>query len=322
MSRIPLLALSVALLLVFQLRVGLAANEYEDASKLFRQGNHSGALAKIETVIAGNPRDARARFLKGLILTEQNKSADAIKIFSALTEDFPELPEPYNNLAVLYASQGQFEKSRKSLEMAIRTHPSYAIAHENLGDVYAKMASEAYDKALQLDSSNAAAQTKLALIKDLFSSEGAPGKASPPVKVPVAAAAPEIMDKPAPAPASPAPQSPRADKDAVLAAVTGWAKAWSEKNSDAYLAYYAPAFRVPGGEARAKWEAARRERIGKPASIEVTVGSPAVSFESSERAVVKFLQSYKSDKLSTSGRKILTLVKSNERWQIIEEKMN
>ena len=322
MSRIPLLALSVALLLALQLRAGLAANEYEDASKLFRQGNHSGALAKIETVIAGNPRDARARFLKGLILTEQDKSADAIKIFSALTEDFPELPEPYNNLAVLYASQGQFEKSRKSLEMAIRTHPSYAIAHENLGDVYAKMASEAYDKALLLDSSNAAAQTKLALIKDLFSSEGAPGKASPPAKVPVAAAAPEIMDKPTPAPALPAPQSPRADTDAVLAAVTGWAKAWSEKNSDAYLAYYAPAFRVPGGEARAKWEAARRERIGKPASIEVTVGAPAVSFESSERAVVKFLQSYKSDKLSTSGRKILTLVKSNERWQIIEEKMN
>ncbi len=316
------MALSVALLLALQLRVGLAANEYEDASKLFRQGNHSGALAKIETVIAGNPRDARARFLKGLILTEQNRSADAIKIFSALTEDFPELPEPYNNLAVLYASQGQFEKSRKSLEMAIRTHPSYAIAHENLGDVYAKMASEAYDKALQLDGSNAAAQTKLALIKDLFSSESAPGKASPPAKVPVAATAPEIMDKPAPAAASPAPQFPRADTDAVLAAVTGWAKAWSEKNSDAYLAYYAPAFRVPGGEARAKWEAARRERIGKPASIEVTVGAPAVSFESSERAVVKFLQGYKSDKLSTSGRKILTLVKSNERWQIIEEKMN
>src|SRR6266478_4423624 len=94
--------------------------------------------------IADNPRDARARFLKGLILTEQNKPNDAIKVFTALTDDYPELPEPYNNLAVLYASQGQYDKARKSLEMAIRTHPSYAIAHENLGDVYAKMASEAY----------------------------------------------------------------------------------------------------------------------------------------------------------------------------------
>ena len=108
-------------------------------------------------------------FLKGLILTEQNKPNDAIKVFTDLSQDYPELPEPYNNLAVLYASQGQYDKARNSLEMAIRTHPSYATAHENLGDIYAKMASQAYDKALQLDRSNAAAQTKLNMIKDLFS---------------------------------------------------------------------------------------------------------------------------------------------------------
>ena len=79
--------------------------------------------------------------MKGLILTEQGKPADAIKIFTGLTEDYPELPEPYNNLAVLYASQGQYDKARTALEMSIRTHPSYATAHENLGDIYAKMAS-------------------------------------------------------------------------------------------------------------------------------------------------------------------------------------
>ncbi|PJC02445.1 MAG: DUF4440 domain-containing protein, partial [Gallionellales bacterium CG_4_9_14_0_8_um_filter_59_50] len=78
------------------------------------------------------------------------------------------LPEPYNNLAVLYAGQGQYEKAKVALEMAIRTHPSYATAHENLGDIYAKMASQAYDRALQLDKSNADTRTKLALIQDLF----------------------------------------------------------------------------------------------------------------------------------------------------------
>src|SRR5204862_2623498 len=113
--------------------------------------------------------DAQARFLKGLIYTQQGKTAEAIKIFTSLTEDYPDLPEPYNNLAVLYAGQGQYEKARQALEMAIRTHPSYATAHENLGDIYAKMASQAYDKALQLDRSNQAAQGKLNLIKDLFS---------------------------------------------------------------------------------------------------------------------------------------------------------
>src|SRR5712672_2977354 len=179
MNRISLLALGAAFLLASQMRPGMAANGYDDASKLFKQGNYAGALEKIDTVITANPRDARARFLKGLILTEQNKSADAINVFTSLTEDYPELPEPYNNLAVLYASQGQYDKARNALEMAIRTHPSYAIAHENLGDVYAKMASEAYDKALQLDRGNAAAQTKLAMIKDLFSGSVVPGKGAP-----------------------------------------------------------------------------------------------------------------------------------------------
>ena len=324
MSRIPLLALGAVLLLVSQVQAGFAANSYEDASKLFKQGNYAGALEKIETVIAANPKDARARFLKGLILTEQNKPADAIKVFTSLTEDYPELPEPYNNLAVLYASQGQYDKARKSLEMAIRTHPSYAIAHENLGDVYAKMASEAYDKALQLDRGNAAAQTKLAMIKDLFSGSVVPGKGSPETTEPTVASAttPAGNEKPATATAKPAAQSAKADADAVLAAVNGWAKAWSSRSADAYLAYYAPSFQVPGGEARANWEATRRDRIVKPKLIEVTIGAPKVSFDANGRAVVKFRQGYKSDTLNTSGAKILTLVKNNDRWQIVQERMN
>ncbi len=322
MSRIPLLALGAALLLVSQMQAGFAANSYEDASKLFKQGSYAEALAKIETVITANPRDARARFLQGLILTEQNKPADAIKVFSALTEDYPELPEPYNNLAVLYASQGQYDKARKSLEMAIRTHPSYAIAHENLGDVYAKMASEAYDKALQLDRSNAAAQTKLAMIKDLFTGSVVPGKGSPETTDVAAATLPAATEKPATTAAKPTPSAMKADTDAVLAAVNGWAKAWSNKDANAYLAYYAPNFQVPGGEARANWEATRRDRIVRPKLIEVSVGSPKVSFDANGRAVVKFRQGYKSDALNTSGAKTLTLVKNSDRWQIVQERMN
>ena len=140
----------------------------QDASQLFRQGRHAHALTRIDAYLAANPKDAQGRFLKGLILTELNRYQEAIKVFSDLTADYPQLPEPYNNLAVLYAAQGHYERAKQSLEQAIRTHPSYATAHENLGDIYAKMASLAYDKALQLDESNISAQTKLALIRDLF----------------------------------------------------------------------------------------------------------------------------------------------------------
>ena len=324
MSRLQSATLGAALLALALQCAPAAADNYDDASRLFKQGNHAAALEKIEGAIAANPRDARARFLKGLILTEQNKPDDAIKVFTALTDDYPELPEPYNNLAVLYAQQGQYDKARKSLEMAIHTHPSYAIAHENLGDVYAKMASEAYDKALQLDRGNAAAQTKLAMIKDLFSSSVVPGKGKSPVVATESAVAPaaisDAKDKkqPSPKPAVPG----KAETEAVLAAVYGWAKAWSAKDADAYLAHYAPGFQVPGGEPRAAWEAVRRDRITKPKSIEVTVGSPKVSFDANGQAIVSFRQGYKSDTLNTSGAKTLVLTKNNDRWLIFQERMN
>ncbi|HKX53974.1 MAG TPA: tetratricopeptide repeat protein [Nitrosospira sp.] len=144
------------------------ADENDEVARLYQQGNLDKALEQANAYLALKPKDPQMRFHKGLILTEQQKIADAIKVFSSLSEDYPNLPEPYNNLAVLYASQGLYDKARSALEAAIRTHPSYSTAHENLGDIYAKLASQAYGKALQLDQSNAGAQTKLAMIKDLF----------------------------------------------------------------------------------------------------------------------------------------------------------
>lgn len=176
------------------------ADELADVSQLLRAGQHAQALTKADAFLSKNPRDAQMRFLKGVILTEQNKSAEAITIFSKLTEDYPTLPEPYNNLAVLYASSGQYDKARTALDMAIRTNPTYATAYENLGDVHAKLASQAYDKALQLDNSNTAAKSKLTMVRTLVGNTT--GGTNP--KVAVVAAAPT----PAPAPARVEPVKP------------------------------------------------------------------------------------------------------------------
>jgi len=126
------------------------------------------ALEKVNAYLVANPKDVQGRFLKGLILTELNRNNEAIKVFSDITDDYPELPEPYNNLAALYALQGHYERAKDSLEMAIRTHPSYATAHENLA-TSTRDGLKSYNKALQLDKSNTSAQTKLAMIRDLFS---------------------------------------------------------------------------------------------------------------------------------------------------------
>ncbi|HEU0233685.1 MAG TPA: tetratricopeptide repeat protein [Gallionella sp.] len=326
--------------LLLSTSLAVYADDIQDAHKLFKQGQHSQALDKVNGFLASKPKDAQARFLKGLILTEQGKTAEAIKTFSALTEDYPELPEPYNNLAVLYASQGQYDKAKLALEMAIRTHPSYATAHENLGDIYAKMASQAYDRALQLDRSNTATQTKLAMIQDLFAG-GTRGKTAParnnPVlsKAEVAAPAHEAASQPepvkpepvAPAATKPAPagkntQTPPATNNSgeVLKTVNAWAAAWSAKDVKKYLSFYAADFRIPDGESRADWEAARHERISKPKSIQVGISGAAVTFSDSNHATVKFHQSYRASHLKTSGNKTLLMVKSGGNWLIQEER--
>jgi tetratricopeptide (TPR) repeat protein len=179
------------------------AQTLPEIQRLMKQNQMSQALEKVDLYISTKPKDAQGRFLRGLILTEMGRSADATAVFTKLTEDFPELPEPYNNLAVLYAQQKQYDKARAALEMAIRTNPSYSIAFDNLGDVYAKLASQAYDKALQLDSSNTATKTKLSMIKELISTSSKPGvkpgtAATRPASEAAKTAAPEAS-KPTPA---------------------------------------------------------------------------------------------------------------------------
>jgi tetratricopeptide (TPR) repeat protein len=141
------------------------ADDLKEAQRLYGQGKLAPALEKVDAYLSAEPRDPQGRFLRGLVLTEQKKSADAIQVFTRLTEDFPELAEPYNNLAVLYAAQGNYERAKAVLELAIAAHPGYAMAYENLGDVYAQLAGRSYDRALQLDRNNASAKTKSAKVK-------------------------------------------------------------------------------------------------------------------------------------------------------------
>jgi tetratricopeptide (TPR) repeat protein len=284
------------------------ADDVQDAAKLLKAGQHQQALERVNKALAAKPRDAQARFLKGLIFTEQGKTKDAIEIFTQLTKDHPELPEPYNNLAVIYASQGQYDKARVALEQSIRTHPSYATAYENLGDVYAKLASQAYNKALQIDSSNTGAQNKLSLVRELVGGPAPAVAVKEPAKPPVVAAEKK-------------PAAPAADPMAeVLQAVNGWAEAWSKKDAEGYLAYYAKDFDPPGNQSRADWEKSRRSRIEAPKSISVSVASPKVTMQGSDSARVTFRQTYHSDVFKGTSNKTLVLVKADGRWQIREEK--
>jgi len=347
-------ALALAAFLFAAVSTPASADELQDIQALVKQGNHNQALDRVNSYLASRPKDAQGRFLKGVILTEQNKAGEAIKVFTALTEDYPELPEPYNNLAVLYASQQQYDKSRQALELAIQTHPSYATAHENLGDIYAKMASQAYDRALQLDKSNAAAQTKLSLIKEIFpinsrhqrpsakpSTSAAPKPAvvavapvvqpakpitpSPtpvaPTAAPVAKPVEKVIEKPTEKPAEKADKPKQDPTQAILGMVNNWARAWSNKGIGEYLGHYAPDFKTPKGESRAAWEKSRKERIQAPKKIQVSVSNAKVTLKDETHASVTFRQHYKADTLNSATTKTLVLVKSGDKWLIQQERI-
>lgn len=318
--------------------LGAQADDVSDVQKLLAAGKNTEALQKADQFLTAKPRDPMMRFLRGISLSQAGRAPEAITAFTKLTEDYPELPEPFNNLAVLYAQQGQYDKARNALEMAIRTNPSYATAYENLGDVYAKLASQAYSKALQIDTRSAVAP-KLAMIRDLFPKERnqiavaaaspapAPAPAAKPASpAPTPAPAPAPAAKPAPTPVpapnpAPAPNTKQESEDAaaerdVASAVRAWADAWSRKDLGDYFAAYAKDF--DGGKSRKAWEQERRERITGKRSISVKISGLKVSINGN-KATAQFRQEYKADNLSVSSGKRLDLVRSGGNWVIVKE---
>ncbi|NND61116.1 MAG: tetratricopeptide repeat protein [Gammaproteobacteria bacterium] len=341
------------LTLVFVPLVFLAQNVYADltsAQNLFQQGRSAEALAEVDAVLAQSPKDAEARFLKGIIYADLGQSNQAIEVFAGLTQDYPELPEPYNNLAVLFAEQGEFEKARDSLLAAIQTHPSYSTAHENLGDLYAKMAGIAYDRALEEDNANESARLKLSAVNGLFS---APVSMTNPVQVAVAEPEP-VLTEPEPVVTEPEPEpepepvitEPEPEPEPVVAVITDpepepvitepvtttgnaaddirdairdWASAWSSQDVDGYLRAYSRNFRPSNGAPLASWISYRRQRLSAPSFINVDVGEINVEMLDSDRARASFVQGYQSDNYQDQVVKTLTMSRTSDGWQIVTE---
>lgn len=140
--------------------------------RLAAQGDRQQALAKLDERIKANADDVQARFLKGLLLLEQNNTREAREVFSEITRRFPRIPEAHNNLAAIYAREGEYELARQVLLSAIANSPDYSGVRASLGDLYAKLATDAYRKALSLNPNDAASRAKLRLLEQLFGAGG------------------------------------------------------------------------------------------------------------------------------------------------------
>lgn len=331
------------------------AGEDANLGALISAGRYDDAQVVLERQLRTNPQDLQLRLYKGVIQRETGHPADALATFTRLSEEHPELPEPYNNAAVIYAAQGQYDKARIALEKALRTNASYAAAHDNLAEVYARLASQAYGKALQIDAPPPA-PSRLALLRELHpamagaSTSGgitastrpappamtavatvpspAPSHAAAPIPAPSSATV-AIAQVPAPRPAASAVKAPAAAPSATVNpaandasrevehALRVWAQAWSDRNMGAYFNAYEKTY-TGGLVSHAAWEEERRSRILGKSRISVGLSGLQIHV-TGNRAVAKFRQSYKADRLSVQGPKTLEFVRSGDRWLIARE---
>jgi Tfp pilus assembly protein PilF len=125
-------------------------------------------LQRAASAAAANPMDARLRFQYGVLLLDLERDAEALQVFQRMAEDFPELPEPYNNIALLHARAGRFEAARQALETALRNDPGYRAARLNLGDVLLRLALQAWETAAAAEPPDTALQRKLRLARELI----------------------------------------------------------------------------------------------------------------------------------------------------------
>lgn len=138
-----------ALIAAFALSVAslAQADDVADAQRLLQGGQPEAALSRAEAALGQRPNDATLRFTRAVALMDLARDAEALDAFQRMTQDYPELPEPYNNLGLLYARAGRLEEARVALETALRNDPSHRIARRNLGDVLLRLALQAWQAA-------------------------------------------------------------------------------------------------------------------------------------------------------------------------------
>ncbi len=342
--------ISIFLSLFLCISNAYSKDSYGDIQLLINQGEYKEALKLTENQLAADNSDIKLQFMKGLVLTRLDRYRDAEKVFIQLTIDNPELPEPFNNLAVVYAAQGKYTEAEEALKNAINTHPSYATAHENLGDIYAKMASRAYNQALELDTSNKAAREKLSLVNELISAPPEPEKtvvatAAPQKVVPVATVKSAVKPVPEPEiitiPPKSEPTAGKFDKKtavppvkkydaeediaqnrkAVEKTIKNWANAWSAQDVDGYLANYGQEFIPPKRMSRIEWEQDRRRRLHKPSFIKITLSDIKINLHGKDYAEIRFTQVYQSDTYGDKVKKEILMRKVSNTWLITQERV-
>jgi tetratricopeptide (TPR) repeat protein len=299
----------------------------DSMQQLIVQKNYAKAVQTGEALLQKKPGQLSTRFLTAYANQMTGNTERAIELYEGLIRDEPGLPEPRNNLAMIYLERGDYDQASQLLVSAINTRISYAIAYANLSQVYKGIASEAYRRAVSQSSEPASYTHDIELTPitwldslepEVSSQAGALASAAI-VSAPTTATA-----EAEPAATTEAKAQPKADSTGnetlLIAQVKYWAKAWSDKDFDGYRTSYAPGYR-DSFDSHAKWLEHRRSRILRPGEISVEISNIKVRRHGDNRASVDFTQAFSSPTYSDRVVKRLDFERFGAEWKIASERV-
>jgi|TARA_B110000037_G_scaffold205913_1_gene251309 hypothetical protein len=264
------------------------------------------ALEKIKKRLRQTPDEPRLLFYKGVTEAKLNQIDNAIKTYNGLINKYPNLPEPYNNLAVIYAERQELDLAKDTLEKAIKTNSSYSVAHINLGDIYTQMATNAYNMAFEIDKDNKIARNKLKLITELFNYKPNTNEKS----IIVEELDAKIIKI--------EPRNKSVDKKKIIEKIAAWKTAWEAKDLDSYFDSYSENFKYPNQMNQEQWEKYRRDRIMNKKEITINISNIKTKFKKDIVHAI-FYQDYKSTGYQQKSKKTLIFEFQANDWKIIEE---
>jgi tetratricopeptide (TPR) repeat protein len=305
---------------------GVNADAYNDAIKASESGNYQRALNLINTLIEQDNNNPRAL----LLLANTHKAMGDLKQakldYQDLIKKYPDLPEPYNNLAIIHAEAGDTTKAIDLLIKVFETNQSYSLAYQNLRTIYNDIASETYREALDI---NDAPKNKSILfsLNDIYHQQTIaqnsfvdPSLASNTTAIQTATAVSQTSQIETVANNNEnIDQSYLIKETEVSEMVLGWADAWASQDVARYLSYYHQQFVTPNRISRSAWEEQRQNRIESPEYIQVKISDIVVEFSDANTAVVNFRQKYRASNYGDDTFKKLTLATNNGQWKIVTE---
>lgn len=303
-----------------------AKSEQMDIARLIEAGQYQPALSQLNDLLTKDRQNPHYLFNRARALAGVGRQDEAIAQYQALIKAHPNLPEPYNNLALIYIRQGKAEKAQILLNKAMLTHPGYARVYKNLATMNAALARDAYARALQMPAVDRAKglemADKLSLPEPTAAIQTAPivtAEIKPYVKPAMVYQAKNNHADNKSRPAAQIPPVSPVEAGAVQTRMQAWAKAWSTKSVDQYLGFYSDDY-SPAGISHAAWVVQRRERINRPKWIRIRLRHINVTEVGVARLRVRLEQEYAADNYRDVTRKEFILQKLAGEWRIIQER--